>query len=255
MYKLLVIEDEELVRKGIVSLIDYDKLGIEAVYEAGDGNAALDIIREKQPDIVLSDINMPRMDGITLAKKIKSAYPKTGIIFLTGYDYFDYAVEALKLGADDYILKPISKNDVEQILTKTIKKREEKEKNEQINDLLLTVDSGISENESSRRGKIESIIADNLYDPNLSLKDIASKLGFSVSYLSTMIKKDLGINFQEYVIEQRIAKAKILLLTTDMKIYEIAENVGFYDVNYFSARFKHHVGMTPRQYQRGVTKE
>ena len=51
-------------------------------------------------------------------------------------------------------------------------------------------------------------------------------------------------NFQEYVVEQRIAKAKILLLTTDMKIYEIAENVGFYDVNYFSARFKHHVGMT-----------
>lgn len=136
MYKLLLIEDEALIRRGIVSLIDHDKLGISDVYEAADGESAWKLIEEHVPDIILSDINIPHIDGITLAKKVKSAYPDTSIVFLTGYDYFDYALEALKLGADDYVLKPISRKDVEHILTKLIKKKRTEEKTAQAKELL-----------------------------------------------------------------------------------------------------------------------
>lgn len=245
MYKLLLIEDEALIRRGIVSLIDHDKLGISDVYEAADGESAWKLIEEHVPDIILSDINIPHIDGITLAKKVKSAYPDTSIVFLTGYDYFDYALEALKLGADDYVLKPISRKDVEHILTKLIKKKRTEEKTAQAKELLP---------ESSPCSELEAILAENLSDPELSLKEIAGRLGFSVGHLSTLIKKELGMTFQEYVSEQRLAKAKLLLLTTEMKVYEVAESVGYDDVNYFSTRFKRRVGVTPRQYQKGMTK-
>lgn len=251
MYTLLIIEDEELVRRGIASLIDYKNLGIGKVIEAENGELAWKIIRDTRPDIILSDINMPNMDGISLAQKVKEFYPNTHIIFITGYDYFDYAVSALKLGADDYVLKPISKKDVEKILVNVTKKLDRERKEEIAHNLIVNskqVNSSISENSF----EIEKLISEQIYKPDFSLKTLASQLGFSISYLSTLVKKELGMSFQDYVIKQRIDKAKILLLTTDLKIYEIAEQVGFEDVNYFSSRFKQYVGNTPRQYQKGV---
>ena len=86
MYRLLVVEDEPLVREGICSLIDHPNLGIGAVYQASDGERAWQLVQQHQPEIVLSDINMPGLDGISLAKRIKEQYPNTRIVFLTGYD-------------------------------------------------------------------------------------------------------------------------------------------------------------------------
>ncbi|MDY5964086.1 MAG: response regulator [Peptostreptococcus porci] len=250
MYTLLIIEDEELVRKGISSLIDFDKMGIGSVYEAENGEVAWDIIVEQRPDIILSDINMPHMDGITLAKKVKELDKDTHIVFLTGYDYFDYAVSALKLGADDYVLKPISKKDVENILINITNKLNQERREKAVYEL-------ISENEqnpcgSSGSDELLCIINQKIYCSDFSLKDLANQMGFSTNYLSTFIKKHLGMSFQDYLTKNRIDRAKILLLTTDLKIYEIAEQVGYEDVNYFSSRFKQYVGMTPRQYQKGV---
>lgn len=99
--------------------------------------------------------------------------------------------------------------------------------------------------------ELEEAIHSRLGDSQLTLKDLASQLGFSPSYLSVLIKKKLGLPFQEYVIQERMKKAKLLLLTTDLKIYEIADQVGFEDMNYFSQRFKQVVGVTPRQYKKG----
>ena len=99
--------------------------------------------------------------------------------------------------------------------------------------------------------ELEEAIHSRLADSQLTLKDLALQLGFSPSYLSVLIKKTLGLPFQEYLIQERMKKAKLLLLTTDLKIYEIADQVGFEDMNYFSQRFKQVVGVTPRQYKKG----
>lgn len=249
MYSLLVVEDEKLIREGITSLINFEEIEISQVEQAENGEVALEKIKLNRPDIVLTDINMPHMDGITLAQKIKSIYPQTHIIFLTGYDYFDYALSAIKLGADDYVLKPISKKDIEEILIKTVNKLKEEKKKNAVIEL-------IKENDNTNDSTdIKEIIDKQLDDTNLSLKLVAKQLGFSPNYLSSLIKKDLGLSFQDYVITQRINRAKILLLSTEFKIYEIASKVGFDDVNYFSSRFKQVTGMTPRQYQRGMEDE
>lgn len=103
----------------------------------------------------------------------------------------------------------------------------------------------------SEHSDLAEAIASQLSNSQLTLKSLAQELGFSPSYLSVLIKKDLGMPFQDYLIQIRMNEAKLLLLTTDLKIYEIAERVGFEDMNYFSQRFKQIVGLTPRQYKKG----
>lgn len=107
--RLLIVDDEVLVRRGIKSLVDFESLNIRAVEEAANGLEALEIFKTFDPHIVLADINMPKMDGLNFSKAAKALNPKVKIALITGYDYFDYALQALKIGVDDYILKPVSK--------------------------------------------------------------------------------------------------------------------------------------------------
>lgn len=241
MYSIMIVEDEYLVRQGISSLIDYEKFQMTVVSEAENGLDAWEKFQVQPVDILLTDINMPLMNGVTLANLVRENKYDTHIVFLTGYDDFDYALSAVKLGADDYLLKPFSKEDVEEMLEKVKKKLDDERKNEKVQQLV----------EQGEFSHLEKAIHDRLSDTELSLKSLAKELGFSPSYLSVLIKKDLGQPFQDYLIQERMKKAKLLLLTTDLKIYEIAEMVGFEDINYFSQRFKQIVGLTPRQFKKG----
>ena len=244
MYSIIIVEDEYLVRQGIASLVDYEQFGMQVIAQAENGREAWQKFQENPADILLTDINMPQMNGLELAKLVRDQAPKCHIVFLTGYDDFDYARTAIKLGADDYLLKPFSKDDVEEMLAKVQTKLDKERKKAQIQNL---VDQG-------QRSELEEAIHARLADSELSLKSLAFQLGFSSSYLSVLIKKELGLPFQDYLIQERMKKAKLLLLTTDLKIYEIAEQVGFEDMNYFSQRFKQVVGLTPRQFKKGEEK-
>ncbi|MCP1640121.1 response regulator transcription factor [Streptococcus gallinaceus] len=240
MYRLLIVEDEYLVRQGIRSLVSFEQFGIGQIDEAENGQEAWHLYQKEDYDIVLTDINMPKLNGIQLAQLIKEKAPATRLIFLTGYDDFNYALSALKLGADDYLLKPFSVEDVEGILAKVKKQLDELKKQKKLQ--VLTQNKEVT--------AIEARIQESLGDPGLSLKGLAHEFGFSSNYLSVLLKKELGLPFQDYLIQERMKKAKILLLTTDLKIYEIAEQVGFEDMNYFSSRFKQIVGKTPRQFKK-----
>ena len=244
MYSIMIVEDEYLVRQGIASLVNYEQFGMQVIAQAENGREAWQKFQKNPADILLTDINMPQMNGLELAKLVRDQAPKCHIVFLTGYDDFDYARTAIKLGADDYLLKPFSKDDVEEMLAKVQTKLDKERKKAQIQNL---VDQG-------QRSELEEAIHARLADSELSLKNLALQLGFSPSYLSVLIKKELGLPFQDYLIQERMKKAKLLLLTTDLKIYEIAEQVGFEDMNYFSQRFKQVVGLTPRQFKKGEGK-
>jgi two-component system, response regulator YesN len=107
MHKVVVVEDDRIIRRGICQAIPWGEHGFVIAGEAGDGEVALDIIEKVQPQVVVSDINMPFMSGLEMAKHIKERSPETRIIFLTGYEDFKYAQEAIKLKAFDYLLKPV----------------------------------------------------------------------------------------------------------------------------------------------------
>ena len=118
MYKLLIVEDEDLIRNAILFGIDWLALGFE-VQGAEDGEVALEIVRTFSPDIVLTDIRMPFIDGLELTRKLYENYPRTIVIILSGHDEFSYAQEAIHLGVRQYLQKPIVPNDLIAILQKT----------------------------------------------------------------------------------------------------------------------------------------
>ena len=241
MIKVFLIEDEIVIREALERMIPWKEYGFELVGKAKDGEIALPMIRKSKPDVLITDIKMPFMDGLTLSSIVKKEFPNIRIVIVSGYDDFEYARKAIAIGVDDYLLKPFSKDDIEEMLAKVKGKLDQERKKAQVEDL---VSHGYSTD-------LEEAIHARLADSQLTLKDLAYQLGFSPSYLSVLIKKKLGLPFQDYLIQERMKKAQLLLLTTDLKIYEIADQVGFEDMNYFSQRFKQVVGVTPRQYKKG----
>ena len=103
MYKVMIVDDEMLVRIGVKALIDWQELGFEIIAEASNGLSAFEKYVALKPDVVITDIKMPKQDGLWLTKKIKEHNPDTEIILLTCYDDFSYAKEAIKLKVSDYI--------------------------------------------------------------------------------------------------------------------------------------------------------
>ncbi|MGL1893460.1 MAG: response regulator [Spirochaetaceae bacterium] len=135
--KVVIVDDEYLVRELIKRSISWDQLGLTVSGEASGAMEALDLINEKQPDIVITDICMPIIDGIKLSSLILEKYPQINIIVLTGHDEFYYAKESISLGIKEYLLKPINADELKQCLIKLTKDiREEKVNKDRINTLL-----------------------------------------------------------------------------------------------------------------------
>lgn len=245
MYKLLIVDDEPLIRKGILTLVDFEKLGITDAYEASNGTEGLRLFIQHAPQLILLDINLPVMNGLELAQAIKALDRQAKIAMITGYDYVDYAISALKIGVDDYILKPVSKQDVTDVIAKLIQKYESEQTNREVQNVVSAL---INEPNDSTRHRLQTMIDQSLSSPELSLTSVAHSLGYAPNYLSSLFKNLFGVPFQEYVLSHRLEKAKLLLLTTSLKNYEIAERVGFEDVNYFNTRFKLKYGVSPKQY-------
>ncbi|WP_022820107.1 response regulator transcription factor [Fusobacterium russii] len=257
MYKLMIADDEPLIRRGIRQLIDLASLQIGKIYEATTGKEALELFEKFQPEIVLMDINMPKIDGLTAAKKMKNIAPETKVVIITGYNYFDYAQTAIKIGVEDYILKPISKKDVSELIVKLVSALQEERKDKEVEKVLeqiktIDIDRDIKKNNS--KFLIQNIIEDNYTDSQFTLSALSEKLDLSSGYLSILFKKNFGIAFQDYLLQKRMEKAKLLLLTTELKNYEISEQVGFEDVNYFITKFKKYYQITPKQYRETVLK-
>lgn len=127
MLKIFLAEDEVIVRETIKRMIPWENLGFELVGEAADGEMALPLLLRQKPDLLITDIKMPFMDGLTLAKVAKKEIPGLKVVILSGYDDFNYAKQAINIGVEDYLLKPITKNALIERLTE-IRSRYEHEK-------------------------------------------------------------------------------------------------------------------------------
>ena len=123
---MLIVDDEEMTRQGLVRLLAGSQLGLEVVGEADDGATALPLLEKLRPDILFTDVKMARMDGLSLAKHARERYPDLEIVFLSGYSEVDYVRSAMRVGAFDYILKPVNFEELEQCFHRVIQRLEEK---------------------------------------------------------------------------------------------------------------------------------
>ena len=255
MYSILIVDDEPIVRRGIKAFADFEKYRIKHVYEAEDANSAYDIFSRFLPDLVLLDINIPFKDGLTLAEEMKLLKNNVKIAVISGYDYFEYAQKALKIGVEDYILKPVSKADINEIIAKLVYRMGEEKKMEEVKNIINssnTRDSDCQYNNSKYKDIILRKMEERYCDISFNLNSLADEMNLSSGYLSSLFKNLFGIAFQDYLNKMRMEKAKLLLLTTDLKNYEIGELIGIENFNYFNSKFKKTFGITPKEFKKNV---
>lgn len=255
MYKVIIIEDEDLIRKGIAYTFNWLEYDCVVVGEAQNGKEGIMKIKSLKPDIVITDIKMPILNGLEMLKSIEERFFET--IIITGHAEFQYAKQAIKLGVSDFILKPIDENELAEIiikLTKKIKKESILERiHNQVQDLseFEIFDYKFYLDKSNLKSKyvadtIEIII--NNYNRKITIEEIAEKVGVSPSYLSKKFKKETGHAFNDFLNKYRIHDALIRIQNSNDKIYEIAEKVGFSDYKYFSQVFKNYIKYSPTEF-------
>ena len=399
MWKLVIADDEPKIRRGIGKILTWDEFNIEIVGEAEDGESALKLIQEKNPHIILLDINMPFLNGLEILQKLNDINNKSIVIIISGYDNFSYAQKAVQFNVFDYVLKPVSKKNLEEIIMKAVNKLNEIEKennylewakeqltenkdrrqkkffydwfnnkltdeqvlNEikffniefgsnigimviklveklnvsaidkkwnsellefaianilndnfkelnpkfifsddkkniifisKINDMLewinasnkiepeifkhlkcsviieqANISTGIlsikneyikimnSVNEKKKFSPMVLLtikyIEDNYYSNDLNINDIAERLEVTSSYMSKLLKKETGLSFIDYLTNIRIKKAMYIMEDPTIKIYDVAELVGYSNQYYFSRAFKKVIGVSPKEHRRG----
>lgn len=254
IYKVVIVEDEKRVRQGIVMGTDWSKINCAVMGEASNGEEGIEIIRKCRPDIVITDIRMPKMTGLEMIQAIQEYDLSPCVIFLTAYDDFAYAQQALKLGAVDYLLKPFKDGQLEEAVLGVIaKKQKEEQRREQENSELrdelrgdLHLDKG---NKSKYIMDAIAYIGQNYANPNISVGDVAESLGISEGHLSFLFRKETDSTLMAYVTKCRMRAAMNLLKNYRCKVYEAAEQAGYRDITYFSKTFKKYVGVSPSEYQ------
>lgn len=245
MLKVLVVEDEELIRKGIILTVDWAALNCVVVGEATNGLEALEAVKRYDPNLIITDLKMPQMDGIEFLRELRKMGNQAYVIILTAYDTFSYVQSSLRLGAVDYLLKPFHDGDLEQAIIHIQHRMELCQENTPAEQLAYTKRNG----KSKYVMEAISYIAEHYQEPDVSVSAIARHLGISEGHLSHTFKKETDYTILNYLTRCRIHKAMALLRDCRVKVYEVAEKVGYQDVAYFSSTFKKMVGISPSEYQ------
>ncbi|MDK2968596.1 response regulator [Lacrimispora sp.] len=258
MYRLLIVDDEAVIRQGL-GMLPWKENEIEVVGILKDGIQAEEWIDSQEIDILLTDIRMPGLSGIELAKRTLQNYPEAKVILLTGYGEFEYAKEAISLGVFDYILKPSTPGEIIACVKNACEKYDQeaktKQKLEELESKILGYSAlvkpakEILEAEEGRIGKIIKYIYEN-YDRELSLSVLSEEFHFTTVYMSHYIKKETGYTFLEILTSVRMYYAAKYLTETKMKNGEICSRIGISDERYFGQIFKKNYGMTPYEYRK-----
>jgi len=274
-YKILVVDDEELIREGIKVIIERLGMFEGGIRTAANGTEALRIYTEFMPQVILTDIKMPEIDGLELIRKIREKGDHgTKVIIISGYGDFDYARTAIKYGVVGYLLKPVNRREIAELLQTlicTIKSEEQVRKSS----LAVTMKTGVNEpikkemdldkkqNQIDCNSSIKINISiveqaleyiDKNYASHITLVEVSNHINMNDSYFSTLFKKTIGKNFIDYLTNFRIEKAKEYLMNPQAKVYEISSEIGYMGEKHFFKVFKKITGLSPNEYRNNYFK-
>ena len=236
--RVLLVDDEIMIREGFKRLFDWEAHDCEVVGEAADGMEALAKIDSLRPDIAIMDINIPIMNGLKVIQMSRLKHPDTAFVIVSGYDDFSYCREALRLQITDYILKPVNYEEfgtcIDNLKIALFQSRSSRQEDQQ--------------EERTIHG-ITRYMQEHLAE-EISLAVLSEEFHLHPQYISQLFKNEIGVGFLAYLTNIRMEKAKKLLLSSSLSIAEVAEKSGYSDYRVFTKTFKKSEGITPSQYRR-----
>lgn len=236
--RVLLVDDEIMIREGFKKLFDWEAHECVVVGEAADGMEAITKIDEEQPDIVIMDINIPIINGLKVIQLSRVKYPSMAFVIVSGYDDFSYCREALRLQITDYILKPVNSEEFGSCIDRlkiSLYNNEVKEKPVVKKERVIT--------------GITKYMQEHLSE-DVSLHILSEEFHLNSQYISQLFKNEIGVNFLTYLTNIRMEHAKKLLLSSSLSIAEVSEQSGYGDYRVFTKVFKKSEGITPSQYRR-----
>lgn len=246
--RILVVEDEQRAREGLVKLLSSIPGDHQVVAQASNGQMALDLLVEVKPDVVFTDIKMPFVDGITLARTARAMNLPAEFVMISAYGDFELARQAISLDVVEYMLKPVTREDIERTLlrvknrlngkrtyshAKTVNLREQYPDAHPI--ILRTLD-----------------VIQNGYVGKINQKNLARELGVSPEYFSYLFSKNIGQTFSVFLRNYRIEKAVALYRSNSCSKQDVPYMVGFSDPKYFGQVFRTVMGKSPAEYLREI---
>lgn len=245
MYRVCIIEDEAIIRKGLRRAIDWDTLKCTVVGEAANGNEGYRLIEKEKPDIIVLDINMPIMDGIALLELLpRETY---SVIIISGHSEFDYAKKAIEFGVTEYLLKPLDHvaltHSIQRAISEIHMRRAYAKGAKEVADIYCVLQQTPVVASVTIMKALEYI--QQHYHEKITLEDIRIYTGKSATSINNRFQKFIGMTFNEYLTKFRIQQALDLIKTQSYHMYEIADMVGFSDYKYFNQVFHKVVGVAP----------
>ena len=243
-YTVLVADDEKLIAKNIAKSIEQMNSSFQVAEICSSGTDALEYIKNNDVNVVFTDIRMPEMDGLELARVLAEDYPYIECIIVSGYDDFEYAKTAISCSVKNYLLKPVNKEELAKCLS-DIEKR--------FHASISNLDRISSEDRKGKKPEeIVALVKEYIhrnYQNIIDLSVISDNFGFSASYLTKIFMKYEDMTPSRYIKQYRISAAKRLLKNTDIPISLISSQTGFGDQFHFSKTFKSVTGISPTQYR------
>lgn len=267
MYKVVIIDDEPVIVQGLARSIRWEKYHCEVVGTASSGEEGLILFEQIHPDIVFSDIRMPHMDGLSMIAALKSQYPDTEISILTGFQDFEYARQAIRLGVTRFLVKPSKMDELQEAVETMVKNLQAKgipadteaAKEEMDEKDSSAQENGESAHTSSEETEASSFLVNNAlkymeehYREKLKLQDVADQVYVSQWHLSKLLNRYKEQSFSDILNNIRIEKAKELLKDPSLRIGDIADMVGFLDMAHFSRVFKRQTGLSANEYRNSL---
>ena len=245
MYRVMIVEDDKTNQRFYEKLKVWEEEGFVIAGQASHGKEALALMEQNEYDFYLVDVMMPVMNGLEFLQELKNRGVDAPKIIASNYNEFEYVRQGMKLGAMDYLLKPITEDALRECLQSV---REELWESREVKIMEQIFKACGADTESGFTKKLMAYFAEHTRD--LNLKDISDEFLLSKDYFGKLFKRQMNENFNQFVLKYKMEYACYLLKDTDDRIYEISDALGYKTTDYFSKLFKEYTGQTPAGYRK-----
>ena len=257
--KIVIVEDEAAIRKGLAGLLPKISPDYEVAGTAADGREGLELIRREHPALVILDIRMPGMDGMTMLRVLRSEGNPCRAVVLSAYSDFEYAKRAIHYGVKGYLLKPLNMTDMKEAIR--LAKRECEIRNAWISHQKTKEDwESTSVLKDFQKQPVEDRLARRMleyifenYQQKIVMQDLVDHLNYSEAFLNRKFKDAVGTTFNDYLNRYRIQKALEMIRQGDLPIQDIAWKSGIGDYKYFRVVFRKYLGCSPKEYMKEIS--